>query len=89
MVDILIIVPDKLETISLDLYYVLIPKEWKGSFFVYLEHEVILLIAFCFSKKIKSSAFLEFFYMQEENKYEYKSTNSYWKNFCRAIFFFI
>lgn len=85
MVDILIIVPDKLETISLDLYYVLIPKEWKGSFFVYLEHEVFLLIEFSFSIKIKSSAFLELFYMQEENKYEYKSTNSYWKNFCRTF----
>lgn len=53
-----------------------------------LEHGIILLIAFCFSKKVKSFAILGdvlYVFNLQENKYKYKSTNSYWKFFCHAI----
>lgn len=59
-----------------------------------LEHGIILLIAFCFSKKVKSFAILGdvlYVFNLQENKYKYKSTNSYWKFFlsCNFIFFFL
>lgn len=58
-----------------------------------LEHGIILLIAFCFSEKVKFFAIIGdvlYVFNLKENKYKYESTNSYWKFFlsCNFIFFF-
>lgn len=59
-----------------------------------LEHGIILLIAFWFSKKDNFFAILGdvlYVFNLQKNKYKYESTNSYWKYFlsCNFIFFFL
>lgn len=57
-----------------------------------LEHGIYLLIAFCFSEKVKFFAILGdvlYVFNLKENKYKYESTNSYWKCFCHAILSFL